>query len=225
MVISMDGRMMDHKMKHSTGYALPKDAVLEMPRHGVNEQRKNSKKQQQRFFITTILSRLFVLLSTVGLSSYGAKEMYEVLSTNHITWLQWLFLGLFCINFTWISFAFSQATLGLLFKLSPFRKKRLEAEPDGVTAILLPVYNEDPMRIRASIEAMQEDLLENAPGKFAFFILSDTNRAENSIREKQAFHPILNNDQTGCPIYYRRRFNNAERKAGNVSDWVTRFWR
>ena len=215
--------MMDHKMKHSTGYALPKDAVLEMPRHGVNEQRKDSKKQQQRFFITTILSRLFVLLSTVGLSAYGAKEMYEVLSTNHITWLQWLFLGLFCINFTWISFAFSQATLGLLFKLSPFRKKRLEAEPDGVTAILLPVYNEDPIRIRASIEAMQEDLLENAPGKFAFFILSDTNRAENSIREKQAFHPILNNDQTGCPIYYRRRFNNAERKAGNVSDWVTRF--
>ena len=206
-----------------THYALPDEAPMEMPRHEVNERRQTAKKQNQRFFISTLLSRLFVLFGTLGLASYGAKEMYDVLSTNQITYLQWLFLGLFCINFTWISFAFTQATLGLLVKLSPLHFRRKEVDPDGVTAILLPVYNEDPVRIRASIQAMHEDLLNKAPGKFAFFILSDTNRAEESIKEKQTFYPLLNHDTAGCPIYYRRRLNNAERKAGNVADWVTRF--
>lgn len=214
---------MTQSTQKSELYALPGEAVLDMPRHEVNEARHAAKKQNQRFLVTTLFSRLFVILGTLGLSAYGAKEMYEVLSTNHITWLQWLFLSLFCINFTWISFAFTQATLGLLFKLSPFKRKRQEADSQGVTAILLPVYNEDPARIRASIEAMYEDLMEKAPGKFAFFILSDTNRADNSIKEKYTFYPILNQDKNGCPIYYRRRLNNAERKAGNVAEWVTRF--
>ncbi|WP_239090102.1 glucans biosynthesis glucosyltransferase MdoH [Marinomonas ostreistagni] len=208
---------------NSKHYALPQEAHLTMPRHEVNERRQKAKKQNQRFFLTTLLSRLFVLFGTLGLAGYGAKEMYEVLSTNQITYLQWLFLGLFCINFTWISFAFTQATLGLIVKMSPIHFKRKEVDAQGVTAILLPVYNEDPVRIRASIQAMHQDLLDKAPGKFAFFILSDTNRAEESIKEKQTFYPLLNQDESGCPIYYRRRLNNAERKAGNVADWVTRF--
>lgn len=215
--------MMDHDMKNSGLYALPKEASLAMPRHAVNENRQAAKKLEQHFLLTTLFSRLFIIVGTSGLATYGAKEMYEVLSTNQVTVLQWLFLTLFCINFAWISFAFTQATLGLLFNLSPIKRKRKEVEADGVTAILLPVYNEDPVRIRASIEAMHDDLLDKASGKFAFFILSDTNRAENSIKEKQTFYPILNHDVNGCPIYYRRRLNNAERKAGNVSEWVTRF--
>ncbi|WP_417553485.1 glucans biosynthesis glucosyltransferase MdoH [Marinomonas fungiae] len=214
---------MNQTTQNSGLYALPNEAPLDMPRHEVNEIRQTAKKQNQHFFVTTLLSRLFVFLGTLGLSAYGAYEMYAVLSTNHITWLQWLFLALFCVNFTWISFAFTQATLGLLFKLAPFKRKRKELDATGVTAILLPVYNEDPVRIRASIEAMHEDLLEKAPGKFAFFILSDTNRAENSIKEKHTFYPILNRNTEACPIYYRRRLNNAERKAGNVAEWVTRF--
>lgn len=216
-------KLMDIKVDTSGLYALPEEAHLQMPRHAVNEARGQTKPLNHRNTLMTVFARLFVLFGTVSLASYGANEMYNVLSTNQITWLQWLFLGFFCINFTWISFAFTQATLGLIFKLSPLKPKRHEVDTNGVTAILLPVYNEDPIRIRASIEAMRDDLIAKAPGKFAFFILSDTNRAENSIKEKQVFYPILNHDSSACPIYYRRRLNNAERKAGNVSDWVTRF--
>lgn len=215
--------MIDLNRINKGRYALPKEAHLDMPRHTVSQRRQKAKKQHQRFLLTTWLSRLFVLVGTLALSGYGAREMYQVLSTNQITLLQWLFLGFFCINFTWIAYAFTQATLGLLCKISPFHFKRKEADPSGVTAILLPVYNEDPVRIRASIEAMHADLVKTAPGKFAFFILSDTNQAEASITEKQTFYSILNHDTQACPIYYRRRLNNAERKAGNVSEWVTRF--
>jgi len=207
----------------ATELALPKMSPLDMPRHAVNEASQARKKRLQNFALTTFFSRLFVLLGTVVLSWYGATEMYDVLNTNAIAGLQWAFLVLFCINFTWISFAFSQATLGLIFQLWPFSRRRKEQDVEGVTAILLPVYNEDPLRIRANIQAMREDLLAHAPGKFAFFILSDTNKADAWIAEEQAFYPLLNEEGQACPIYYRRRYKNAERKAGNIAEWVTSY--
>ncbi|REG84282.1 membrane glycosyltransferase [Marinomonas pollencensis] len=203
--------------------ALPQEAPLDMPRHAVNEPRQSAKKLIKPFLLRTLCARLCVICVTLGLTWYGATEMYAVLSTNAIAGLQWAFLVLFCINFTWISFAFSQATIGFLCRLWPFSRSVKETEPDGVTAILLPVYNEDPARIRASIEAMHADLLEKAPGKFAFFILSDSNRSAACIKEKHTFYPLLNHEDQGCPIYYRRRHNNNERKAGNIAEWVTRF--
>ncbi|MGB3384958.1 MAG: glucans biosynthesis glucosyltransferase MdoH [Marinomonas sp.] len=203
--------------------ALPHEAPLDMPRHAVNEPRQKAKKLVKPFLLRTLLARLCVISITLGLTWYGATEMYAVLNTNAIAGLQWAFLVLFCINFTWISFAFSQASIGFLCRLWPFSRKVKEAEPEGVTAILLPVYNEDPIRIRASIEAMHDDLLEKAPGKFAFFILSDSNRSDACIKEKHTFYPLLNHEDQGCPIYYRRRHNNNERKAGNIAEWVTRF--
>lgn len=207
----------------ATQLALPQTSPLNMPRHAVNEASQPRKKRQQNFALTTFFARLFVLFGTAGLSWYGATEMYSVLNTNAIAGLQWAFLVLFCINFTWISFAFSQATLGLLFQLWPFSRRRKEQDVEGVTAILLPVYNEDPLRIRANIQAMREDLLAHAPGKFAFFILSDTNKADAWIAEEQAFYPLLSEEGQACPIYYRRRYKNAERKAGNIAEWVTSY--
>lgn len=215
--------MMSNVQKADIGTSLPEESPLEMPRHKVQEERQPAKKLSNQPLISIFLARLFVFCVTAYLSWYGATEMFAVLNTNSIAGMQWAFLVLFCINFTWISFAFSQATLGFFSQINPFRRKIKEAEPETVTAILLPVYNEDPVRIRASIEAMHSDLVEKAPGKFAFFILSDSNKANSAVKEKQTFYPILNNDTDKCPVYYRRRYNNAERKAGNIADWVTRF--
>ncbi|MCZ2721577.1 glucans biosynthesis glucosyltransferase MdoH [Marinomonas sp. 15G1-11] len=214
------GMLDNHKIAQR---ALPLESPMAMPRHEVNEKSLARKVAFTPSYLLTLLSRLLVLMGTLGLSWYGASEMYAVLSTNGIAGLQWLFLVLFCINFTWISFAFSQATLGLFYQIWPFSRKRKEKEVDRITAVLLPVYNEDPLRIRANLQAMYEDIMEKAPGKFAFFILSDTNKADAWISEEQAFYPILNDDSTGCPIFYRRRYDNSERKAGNIAEWVTRF--
>ncbi len=128
------------------------------------------------------MSRLFIIVVTVGLSVYGVTEMYGVLSTNTVTNLQWLFLALFSINFFWIAFSFSQAVLGFLMCLKPRFLKHKEIDVAFTTAILLPIYNEEPYRIRAAIEAMRNDLLNKAPTKYTFFILSDTNRADAWVR-------------------------------------------
>ncbi len=164
------------------------------------------------------------MLSVTGiLSVYGITEMHGVLTTDTVTALQWVFLVLFSINFTWIAFSFSQALLGFLVLLKPRLIKQREMEPPFKTAILLPVYNEDPVRVRAAIAAMRSDLLAKAPGRFAFFILSDTNRADAWIAEEHAFMDLVDNSDTGCPVYYRRRHQNKERKAGNIGDWVHRW--
>jgi len=202
--------------------ALPAESPITMPRHSVNEARQVLKSNKKLADLGTLLARFFVIMVTIGLSVYGANEMFLVLSTNEISELQWFFFALFLINFTWISFAFTQATLGFFHQLWPFSRPPKEQTTKSITAILIPVYNEDPLRIRANIQAMQEDIKINTTERFAFFILSDTNRPDAWITEEQVFSSIINPHDT-CPIYYRRRDNNQERKAGNIADWVTRF--
>ncbi len=204
--------------------ALPELAPLDMPRHRVNEKGFTLKRHQRQFLfpLSTLLARFFILVSTLALSAYGISEMYSVLSTTTVTLLQWLFLSLFSINFIWISFAFSQAFLGFLLTLKP-RLLRVPEAADAPfrTAILVPIYKEEPARIAAAVRTMRQELLIKAPGKYAFFILSDTNQAEAWLAEEQALMPLFDNDQHACPVYYRRRANNKERKAGNIADWVT----
>ena len=205
--------------------ALPQESHLDMLRHQVSEKAVKLKGNEQSFAyrLWTFISRLIVLGVTVGLSTYGITEMYGVLNTNTITQLQLLFLVLFSVNFIWVSFAFSQALLGFLLHLKPRFIKQKEVDPEFKTAVLLPIYNEDPTRIKATIEAMKADLVEKAPGKYAFFILSDTNRSDAWIAEEEAFLDLIVNRTQDCPIYYRRRHHNVERKAGNIGDWVERW--
>ena len=206
--------------------ALPGESPLEMPRHGVYERGLSMRSGQRTLFyiLRTLISRLFVLAVMLGLSYYGITEIYGVLSsTNVVTYIQWLFLILFSINFLWVSFAFAQALLGFLLHLKPRLIQQPEHQADFITAILLPIYNEDPVRIKAAIKVMRDDLLEKAPGKFAFFILSDTNKADAWIAEEQVFLDLVNKDESGCAVYYRRRQLNTERKAGNIGDWVQRW--
>ena len=106
--------------------------------------------------------------------------MYGVLSPSSITLPQIIFLVLFSINFAWISFAFVQAIPGFFRSVLPRLAKIPEysGELPTRTAILLPVYNEQPEGIAAAIIAMRSELIAREPGKFDFFILSDTNQAD-----------------------------------------------
>lgn len=175
--------------------------------------------------LPTILHRVWLAAGTIGIGSLGIYEMWGVLTTARITGPQAVFLVLFSLNFLWISFAAAQATSGWVRAMS--RRRRPEPSEEVVlelrTALLVPVYREDPAAISAALEVMAEGLEAEAPGRFAFFILSDTNRADAWIDEEARFRPLIEASRPGCPIYYRRRADNAERKAGNIMDWVEGF--
>lgn len=206
--------------------ALPPEQPLPMPRQALHEQRQRFRARASLgASLQTLLARLYVSGATLALAAYGSLEMYGVLSTTSITLLQWVFLVLFSINFTWISFAFAQASLGFFHSLLPRLLKVPEhsGEIPFQTAILLPVYNESPQNIAAAITAMRSELVAREPGKFAFFILSDSNQADAWITEEAVFRQVIIEADASCPVFYRRRADNSERKAGNIADWVQRW--
>ncbi len=207
--------------------ALPSETPLDMPRQSVHAPRGKSRGRMKPFrLVGTWLARLLLLAGTVAITAFGVREMYEVMSTGSITPLQWAFLVLFSLNFAWVSFAACQAALGflLIMKRDIFGRRHIHENPPGInTAVLVPVYNEDPVRVGAAIDAMAEGLAEKAPGKFCFFILSDSNRPEAWLREEHVFYQLIARADENCPIYYRHRHQNTERKAGNISDWVKRW--
>jgi membrane glycosyltransferase len=93
----------------------------------------------------------------------------------------------------------------------------------GTTAILVPVYNEDPEATFVRIAAMDASLQETGLAThFHFAILSDTRNEQVAQAERHAFVRLL--DLTGAEgrMFYRRRTQNKGRKAGNIEDFIKR---
>ena len=91
-------------------------------------------------------------------------------------------------------------------------------------AIVMPVYNEDCVRVCARIEAIYLSI--QATGQLAafdFFILSDTRDLNLWVLEETAWTNLCRRLDAFGRIYYRRRKSNANRKAGNIADFV-RCW-
>lgn len=205
--------------------ALPPEQPLAMPRQLLNDQGLPARSPWSYARAWSWVIRIVLFGLTIALAVFGTREMYEVISGD-VTVIQWVFLVLFAINFTWISFAGCQALLGffLILERDLFGRRPIHNSlPTIRTAILVPVYNEEPHRVSAAISAMAGALVNEAPDKFSFFILSDTNNPTAWVGEEQTFYKLVENSEAQCPIYYRHRHNNKERKAGNISDWVMRW--
>jgi membrane glycosyltransferase len=94
--------------------------------------------------------------------------------------------------------------------------------PKGRTAILMPVYQEDPPSTFARVAAMSARLTAlDAHEAFDLFILSDSQSLEAATRETLWFETLLADCAAREQIFYRRRPNNVGRKAGNVQDFIT----
>lgn len=93
--------------------------------------------------------------------------------------------------------------------------------PDFMTAVLVPIYNEDPAKTFSHVAAMAASLARTGDGdRFEFAILSDTTSAEIGAREVEWYDRLAAENTTGIPIYYRRRTANIGKKAGNIADFI-----
>ncbi len=91
-------------------------------------------------------------------------------------------------------------------------------------AVVMPVYNEDSVKVCARIEAIYRSI--EATGNldsFDFFILSDTRDLDLWILEETSWTNLCRKLGAFGKIYYRRRKTNENRKAGNIGDFV-RTW-
>jgi membrane glycosyltransferase len=172
------------------------------------------------------LRRLLVIGSAVVLTGFGAREMYRVLAVNGATPLAIFMLALFVALFAWIALSFTSAIAGFISVMAGGGKRLLAPAglPATRTALLMPTYNESPIRIMAGLEAIDEELRGlHASDTFDIFILSDTTQPEVWLQEEKAFLDLRDRTGGANRIFYRHRPKNTARKSGNIAEWVERF--
>lgn len=174
--------------------------------------------------------RTVVVGATAVLTLLAAYQLWWLMRGSGIDLPELLLLLLFVALFAWIGQAFVSALAGFAALIAR-RPARLGLDARAPlprttsrTALLMPTYNEDPGRLLAGLRAMYESLA--ATGRlqaFDFFVLSDSTRPEVIQAERDAFVRLRQALEDGERLFYRRRADNAERKAGNIAEWVRQF--
>ncbi|MEO0973250.1 MAG: glucans biosynthesis glucosyltransferase MdoH, partial [Pseudomonadota bacterium] len=180
--------------------------------------RPSRRRWRQRAGAAFARSVLFSL--TAALSTYGIYEAYGVVSAGGVTPLEGVFLAFFGLNFTWVAYTLVQCALGFL--VAPRRERQAAPSASLRTALLIPIYEEDARTVVANALAMAAALASDrrSAGRFAVYLLSDTQSPGAILAEECVVRSALSQVPSACPLHYRRRCRNTERKAGNVADWV-----
>ncbi|MDE3237507.1 MAG: glucans biosynthesis glucosyltransferase MdoH [Paracoccaceae bacterium] len=121
----------------------------------------------------------------------------------------------------WLAWGAVQGLWGLFWRRRPI--PRIDGPIRGRTAILVPVYNEDPVVTFARVAAMDEGLAAlGVASQFDFAILSDTRNDAIAAAERHWFAHLVTSRAAEGRLFYRRRASNTGKKAGNVEEFFTR---
>jgi len=198
--------------------SVPPLAELDMPEQ--NLRRYVRERRLARTSFKTLLARLVTFGGGLALTVYATVEMIAIVSLGVVSVLQWAMVALFAITFGWIALTAASAVSGVLFGGVRRRAKR-ELRVEQRTALVMPVYNENPAGTFAALLAMADALLEEDAAGFELFVLSDTTRPELYIKETAAYHVLREKLGDRMRVWYRRRSDNVGRKVGNLQDFVT----
>jgi membrane glycosyltransferase len=231
---------------HLTSGAMPPGASLSMPPQDL--ERRPPRDRRFGFDGAVWYARFILAAVTLGVTAYGVYQMLQVVRFASMTLLQGLMIFFFAISLGWIAFAAGSVLAGAS-KRRELIPRPAAAGSTALTAIIMPIYNEDPVRTTAALQAMAEALarLEDggafansqfansqfansqlansqfANSQFEIVVLSDSTDADAWIRETMAIDRLRKALAGIMPVWYRRRWHNVARKSGNVEDFV-RHW-
>jgi len=174
-----------------------------------------------RRYVLAVVTMLTTAIATLG--------VLRVLGLNGFHPLEWPIVPLFVILVLPISLSFWTAVFGFVLQLTGGDDLALLRAPPkrGAvdlrqfrSAVVIPAYNEDAVRLFAGLKATYQSL-ENCGhlAHFDFFLLSDTTDPDVWIREEMAFHDLRQEVSDPARLFYRNREENTERKAGNIADF------
>jgi len=175
---------------------------------------------------------LLVILTTLGAMWLLGSAMQD----GGITPLEFLLLILYAILILWINASFWTAAIGF-FQLLLGRRPEFASTPDadpsepagGVagsfkTALVMPVYNEDPERVFAGLRAIYDALAQTGQQQgFDVFVLSDTRDADTWMQEELQWRRWAQELGPPARLFYRNRVENTARKSGNLAEFC-RHW-
>ncbi len=201
---------------------MPPEQPMPMPAQSLRQAPKLAFTRAGRD-LNALLARMTVLIASGYLTWWLGVEMHAVLDVGGMTPLEWAMLVLFCVNMAWIGTSCVSSIFGFVRLVLERPSLRRTYVPEGKTALLLPMYNEDPWEVTAAAQAILEDLNRTGAGaRFDLFFLSDTTDAEVWLAEEEAFARLRAADLPSG-VHYRHRLKNEARKAGNVADFCRRW--
>ena len=176
-----------------------------------------------------LYARFILATITCGVTTYGVYQMLQVVRFASMTLLQGLMIFFFAVSLGWIAFAAGSVLAGASKRRDPNPPSAPGSAPGpepchSLTALVMPIYNEDPLRTTTALQAMAEALAHiDAHRDFEIVILSDSTNADAWIRETLSVDRLRKALLSIMPVWYRRRWQNIARKSGNLEDFVTRW--
>lgn len=187
-------------------------------------------------FASTRLFRRILFFTLVILTTFAAMAMItSAFIQNGLTPQEVVLLVLYTLLILWVSTSFWTAILGFCVLLLGGDKKSIgrltprntPPEKDSSpkrTALVMPIYNEDPTRVFAGLRAIYQSMLETGRGdEFDLFILSDTRNPIGWMQEEVSWYRMCCDFNAHGKIFYRNREKNTSRKSGNLDDFCTRW--
>jgi membrane glycosyltransferase len=178
-------------------------------------------------------ARIILVATFVGITTYGVYQMLQVVRFASMTFLQGLMIFFFGVSLAWIAFSAGSVLAGASKRRDPRPEPPAGGAAAGdmppglgetLTALVMPIYNEDPTRTTAALQAMGEALqMTGSSRAFEIVVLSDSTDADAWIRETAAVERVRRALAGIVPVWYRRRWRNVARKSGNIEDFVTRW--
>jgi membrane glycosyltransferase len=180
--------------------------------------------------------RRFVFFSSVfvltSLATWFVADLYWR-DAEGLSGLEIVLLALFIPLFAQISVGFCTAFAGFYVINRGGDSSRISASaPEGgpyrlaSTAIVMPVFNEDVSRVFEGLRVVFKSVQQaGGADNFDFFILSDSNLPNQWIREEIAWAELCKQVGGFGKIFYRKRRQAINKKAGNVADFLRRWGR
>ncbi|MGN6488728.1 MAG: glucans biosynthesis glucosyltransferase MdoH [Devosia sp.] len=167
------------------------------------------------FVRTTALS--LAALASIG----GAWLYYRFIGADAPVWLDGARGALFLLTSFWLVWGGTTGVLGAL-ATGKRREPAPLTPPLGLTAILVPIYNEDPVSTFSRVAAMNRSLLAlGIAERFHFAILSDSTALEVAAQEVVWFEQLIREPEAAGRVFYRHRERNTGKKSGNIEDFIS----
>lgn len=168
-----------------------------------------------------------------GLSAFSTllatlKWITAIPSDSYI-YTKILMISLFSLTFGWIALFFWSSLFGFFELLRRKKPVGLKWAADdvaltGKTAVLMPIYNEEPVKVYANLLAMAQELDQTGQSShFDIFVLSDTTDPKTWVKEEKMWLETQRRMPRNIRLYYRRRVRNTARKSGNIEDFCKKW--